>query len=238
MYDNDFNMEGFGAPPAMPYGEHGMDRSDTNAPQAFTGNVTVADPYPTQITPDIATGRGSATSTYGNGAMHRAMDRRGMSYGAEESQARSFKDSTGRVYYYDPSTRAFIIGSPDGKVVMPTDAAYPALAALYRQRTGSIVGSGTTSGWAATLEGSLGNLARGFADSPKAYAASQAYSAEAQKLAQQQAELQRQQQQGGGGTGTQQVVTAGMPTWLWVVIAGGVGLVLWSMASGSKKAQE
>ncbi len=234
MYDNDFNMEGFGAPPAMPYGEHGMNRSDTNAPQAFTGNVTVADPYPTQITPDIATGRGSATSTYGNGAMHHAMDRRGMSYGAAED-IKTFRDSAGRIYSYDPTSRAFI--TPGGKAIMPTDAAYPALAALYRQQTGSIVGSGTTSGWAATLEGSLGNLARGFADIPKAYAATQAYTSEAQKLAQQQAELQRQQQQG-NSTGQQQVVTAGMPTWLWVVIAGGVGLVLWSVASGSKKAKE
>lgn len=234
MYDNDFNMEGFGAAPALPYGEHGMNRSDTNAPEAFTGNVTVADPYPTQITPDIVTGRGSATSTYGNGAMHRAMDRRGMSYGAEESQVSTFRDSTGRIYGYDKTIRAFI--TPGGKYVMPTDAAYPALAALYRQQTGSIVGSGTTSGWAATWQGALGNLAQGVGDIPKAFAASQAYASEAQKLAQQQAALQQQ------GAGTQapvpQVTAGGMPTWLWVVIAGGVGLVLWSVASGSKKAQE
>lgn len=209
MYDNDFNMEGFGAPPAPPYGVHGMDRSDTNNPVAFRGGVTVADPYPEQITPDIAIGRGSATSTYG-----------------DVVSFRDLSDPKQTTYYYDTKTKQIIL--PNGHRIS-SGTAYTALLAQYQSQQGS---RAAQAGYAQTVQTALSNLASGIAGIPSAYAASQTFDSEAARLAAQQTALTQQ-----GGTtapAAPTTQTGGMPTWLWFVILGGGALVVWSLMSNKK----
>jgi hypothetical protein len=207
MYDNDFNMEGFGTAPALPYGVHGMDRSDTNAPIAFKGGVTVADPYPVQITPDIAIGRGSATSTYGDVVGFR--DR---------------SDPKQTLYYYDTKTKQIIL--PNGHRISSGDA-YVALLAQYQAQQGS---SAAQANYAQTVQTALSNLAAGVSAIPSAYASSRTFDTEAARLAQQQAALTTTTAQ----PATTQT-SGGMPTWLWFVILGGGAFVVWSLMSGKKE---
>ena len=227
MYDNDFNMDGFGTMPASPYGEHGMDRSDTNNPLAFKGGVTVADPYPEQITHDIAIGRGSATSNYG----------------VARTQARpaygdlvSFVDTTDprkTVYVYNTATKQITL--PSGKVIGPGAKGYAELLAVYASQHGG----GAQAGYAQAVQTALSNIAGGISAIPTAFAASQTFNTEAARLAQQQAALAA----GGTGTGTDAATgtgtgtqQSGMPMWLWLVILAGGGLVVWSMMNkGSEK---
>jgi hypothetical protein len=216
MYDNDFNMEGFGAMPASPYGVHGMDRSDTNSPLAFRGGVTVADPYPTQITQDIAQGRGSATSNYG-----------------DVVEFRDTTDPRQTLYYFDTKT-GFITLPSGGKLRPGSGPAYTALLAVYQAQQGS---RAAQAGYAATVQTALSNLAQGISAIPSAYAASQTFDAEAARLAQQQAAIAAGGTGTGTGTGTQPPATtpqAGMPTWLWLVILGGGAFVVWSVVKGKE----
>lgn len=214
MYDNDFNMEGFGAMPASPYGVHGMDRSDTNSPTAFRGGVTVADPYPTQITADIAQGRGSPTSNYGDAVVF-----------VDASDPRQTR------YSYD--TKTGYITLPSGGKLRPGSG--PAYDALYAQ----YVRGKTAQGYTSAVQTALSNIAQGITAIPGAYAASQTFDAEAARLAQQQAALTAggapATTGAGAGTGTgTQAPAAGMPTWLWLVILGGGAFVVWSVVKGKE----
>jgi hypothetical protein len=132
MYDADFNTEGFGAPPASPYGVHGMDRSDTNAPSAFPGDVTAADPYPGQITADIQ------------------IDPRPAAAYAGPSSAEVFADpnpaAKGYVYAVDTTTGAItIVKAPPGRYAGPVQRGTPAYSAIYSvylaQKKAGVAGS-------------------------------------------------------------------------------------------------
>lgn len=115
MYDADFNTEGFGAPPAAPYGVHGMDRSDTNDPSAFPGNVTAADTYPTQLTSDVAISGGPVAT-----------------YGAADTFADPNPGGQGYVYSVDAATGAItIVKAPAGRYTGPVQKGTPAYNAIY-----------------------------------------------------------------------------------------------------------
>lgn len=128
MYDEGFNLNGLmDNAVASPYGEHGMDRGDTNNPAAYRGNVTAADPYPVRQG-DIMVGRPQVAYTYGRhyGAAHGDVD------------VETFTDPTNAayVYSYAPATgQITIVKSPVSSgnigVTKGTDA-YTKILAIYR----------------------------------------------------------------------------------------------------------
>ena len=128
MYDEGFNLNGLmDNAVASPYGEHGMDRGDTNNPAAYRGNVTAADPYPVRQG-DVMVGRPQVAYTYGR--------HYGAAYGDVEVETFTDPNRPTYVYSYAPATgQITIVKSPvsSGNIVVAkgTDA-YTQILAIYR----------------------------------------------------------------------------------------------------------
>jgi hypothetical protein len=144
MYDADFNAEGFGVAPAMPYGVHGMDRSDTNVPTVFPGGVTAADPYANQITADIAIAGGPSGPV--------------SAYGAADVFADPNPSGKGYVYAVDPTNGAItIVKAPAGRYTGQVQKGTPAYNAIYSLYLGQ-----RKQGIAGTLQTATTQIAQAF----------------------------------------------------------------------------
>jgi hypothetical protein len=128
MYDEGFNLNGLmDNAVASPYGEHGMDRGDTNNPAAYRGNVTAADPYPVRRG-DVMVGRPQVAYTYGR--------HYGAAYGDVDVETFTDPHNAQYLYSYAPATGTItIVKSPvsSGNIVVAqgTDA-YTKILAIYR----------------------------------------------------------------------------------------------------------
>lgn len=127
MYDEGFNLHGLmDNAVASPYGEHGMDRGDTNNPAAYRGNVTAADPYPVRRG-DVMVGRPQVAYTYGR--------HYGAAYGDVEIELFNDPNDESYLYSYAPDSGAITIvrsskSSAPVTVARGTDA-YKAIYAIY-----------------------------------------------------------------------------------------------------------
>jgi hypothetical protein len=128
MYDEGFNLNGLmDNAVASPYGEHGMDRGDTNNPAAYRGNVTAADPYPVRQG-DGMVGRPQVAYTYGR--------HYGAAYGDVELELFYDPNDASYLYSYAPATGAItIVKSAKSSAPVTVAAgtqAYNAILSVYK----------------------------------------------------------------------------------------------------------
>lgn len=221
MYDEGFNLNGLmDNAVAAPYGEHGMDRGDTNNPAAYRGNVTAADPYPVRGG-DVQVGRPEVTYTYGR--------HYGAAYGDVDVEMFYDPNDANYLYSYTPSTRQIVIvkspRSRGGIVVAPGTDAYKKILAIYQGQAKTGQTTKTTGKPGQILATVLGALAAGLT-APVAPAAVPAAAAPAAAPAVPGAPA--------GSTTTTQ--NTGVPMWVWAAGLAAVGITVFAFM-GNKGAK-
>lgn len=196
------------------YGEHAMERQDTNNPFAFPGNVTDADRVAMRIPADTAGGLVPHTSMYGAP---------GTTYGAPIV----FTDPNAPAYVYsvDLATGAVsIVKAPAGKrtgTVLPGEnrAAYDAIMSLAKSQ--AQVQGQAGGGWQKAAEAGARFL--------DAYTANR-YGPQVPHVPQQQPAAAQQT--------SLEPPSTGVPWWVWAAGATVIGVVVWQATKGGSHAED
>jgi len=198
------------------YGEHAMERQDTNNPLAFPGNVTNADRVVMRTPADASGGLVQHTSPYGAP---------GTTYGAPIV----FTDPNRAEYVYsvDIATGSVnILKAPPGQrtgTVLPGErrAAYDAIMSLAKSQA-QVQGQGQAGGgWQKAAEAGARFL--------DAYTA-QRYGPPA---------LPQQQQQPAAAQQTSlEPPSTGVPWWVWAAGATVIGVVVWQATKGGSRVED
>jgi hypothetical protein len=228
MYDEGFNLNGLmDNAVASPYGEHGMDRGDTNNPAAYRGNVTAADPYPVRRG-DVMVGRPQVAYTYGR--------HYGAAYGDVELELFYDPNNAKYLYSYAPATgQITIVRSPVSSgniaVAQGTDA-YTKILAIYRGQAKTGQTTKTTGKPEQILATFFATLASGLQPAPVAPVAPTAPTA---PTAPRTPVPGRVPAPTGQMAPTGQTEDTGIPMWVWLAGAAAIGITVFAFARKGTK---
>ena len=227
MYDEGFNLHGLmDNAVASPYGEHGMDRGDTNNPAAYRGNVTAADPYPVRRG-DVMVGRPQVAYTYGR--------HYGAAYGDVDVETFTDPNNAAFVYSYAPATGAMtIVKSPKSTApvsVAPGTTAYNALLSVYKAAAKTGQTTKTTGKPEQILAMFFATLTAGLQPAPAGQTAPATPAAPA--VPRPSAPVPGRALAPTGQTG--QTEDTGIPMWVWLAGATAIGITAYAFVRKGKK---